>query len=145
MHAANWGLMRKSSTLRKTMKCAAEDVVSQQKRSQRMAVQIKSLPVPLKTHRSLFFRCWHRWTWRGLIRGRFPGEPVVPAVLFAQFDMQPGCCFPFLSVPQAYLLALLQSARCSRSGESVWAGLKDTHTGKGVSCLTLGMNLNPGF
>lgn len=124
---------------------AAEDLASQHEWSRRMALQIKSLPAPLKTHRSPFFRCWHGWTWRGLIKGHFPGESVSLTVIFAQFDMQPGCCFPFLSVPQAYLLALLQSTRCSQSSGGVWAGLKDTWNGKGASCMTLGINQNLAF
>lgn len=86
--------------------------------------------------RCLFFRCWHGWTWRGLIKGRFPGESVRPAVLFAQSDMQPGCRFPFLSVPQAYVLALLQSTRCSQSGESGRASLEDTWDRHGASRFT---------
>lgn len=47
--AANWGLMKKPNN-----ESAAEDTASQHKRSQRMALQMKS------PHRSLFFRCWHR-------------------------------------------------------------------------------------
>lgn len=121
--------MRKSSSSRETMKQAAEDVASRHKWSHKMALQIKSLPAPVKTHRSLFFRCWHGWTWRGLIKGHFPGEPVRPAVLFAEYNMQPGCCFPFLSVPQVYLLALLQSARCSQSWREC-TGKPEGHTSR---------------
>lgn len=82
---------------------AAEGTASQHKRSQRMALQMKSPPEPLKPHRSLFFRCWHRWTWRAIIKGHFlqgglvivwgVGESVL---FFTQFNMQPG---GFISIP----------------------------------------------
>lgn len=110
--AANWGLMKRSDE-------ENNEAGGQRYRSQNNGTPKGSTDeIFQKPDRSLFFRCWHRGIWRGLIEGHFPAEWVRAAALFAAvfhlFLRLRPLCLPHFG-PQGAFRPLLADGRTRKT------------------------------